>query len=83
MCFHRLFSVGHSDPKYVICGVPQVSILVFTALYIAEKSVGIIMHHLSVDLNHLADWFQENELILNLKKAKLRPCYLTRPNGSR
>ena len=41
-----------------------------TVLYIGGKTIDIIETHLSHDLNLLSEWFEENELILNLKKGK-------------
>ena len=43
-----------------------------TVLYVAGNDIEIIESHLieSDDLNLLAEWFKENELILNLKKVK-------------
>ena len=41
-----------------------------TVLYVPGKSIEIIENELSSDLSILAEWFRENELILNLKKGK-------------
>ena len=41
-----------------------------TVLHVAVNSIEIIKSQLSDDLNYLAEWFKENELILNLKKEK-------------
>ena len=41
-----------------------------TVLPVASNNIEIIESHLSDDLNLLAAWFKENELILNLKKGK-------------
>ena len=43
-----------------------------TILYIASNNIEIIESHLSDNLNLLADWFKENDLILNLKKRKTK-----------
>ena len=40
-----------------------------TVLYTAGNIFEIIKSHLSDDLNLLAEWFNKNELILNLKKG--------------
>ena len=34
------------------------------------KDLDAIQHNLSEDINSLASWFQDNELIINLKKGK-------------
>ena len=41
-----------------------------TVLYVAGKNIEIIESQLSDDLNLLAEWCKENELILNLKNGK-------------
>ena len=41
-----------------------------TVLYVAGKSIEIIESYFSSDLNGLATWLEENELILNLNKGK-------------
>ena len=41
-----------------------------TVLYVAGSNIELIESHLSHDLSLLAEWFKENELILNLKKRK-------------
>ena len=39
-------------------------------LYTPGKDIYIIEQNLSQDLERLAEWFTENEMILNLKKGK-------------
>ena len=41
-----------------------------TVLYVAGNNIVIIESHLSDDLNLLAEWFRENEFILNLRQGK-------------
>ena len=41
-----------------------------TVLYIAGKDIQFILTKLSKDMDSLADWLRENELIINLKKGK-------------
>ena len=41
-----------------------------TVLFFSGKSLQNIEQNLSEDIDRLADWFEENELILNLKKGK-------------
>ena len=41
-----------------------------TVLYVPGKTIEIIETHLNEDLMNLSYWFEENELILNLKKGK-------------
>ena len=41
-----------------------------TVLYVSGNSIEIIESHLSDNLNLLAEWFRENELILHLKQGK-------------
>ena len=41
-----------------------------TVLYTPGKDIYIIEQNLSQDLERLAEWFTENEMILNLKKGK-------------
>ena len=41
-----------------------------TVLYIAGKDIQSIQTKLSKDMDSLADWLRENELIINLKKGK-------------
>ena len=41
-----------------------------TVLYYTGKNIQQIEDKLSEDICHLADWFEDNELIINLKKGK-------------
>ena len=45
-----------------------------TVLYTPGKDIYIIEQNLSQDLERLAEWFTENEMILNLKKGKMYVC---------
>ena len=47
-----------------------------TVLYVPGKSANDIMEKLNSDLSKLDKWFAENELIMNLSKAKLKPSCL-------
>ena len=39
-------------------------------IFYADKDIGIIQERLNVDLERIAIWFSENNLIVNLKKSK-------------
>jgi hypothetical protein len=41
-----------------------------TILYVARKDIQSIQSKLSKDMDSLADWLRENELIINLKRGK-------------
>ena len=41
-----------------------------TVLYYAHKDVKIIEQKLTEDMSRLSEWFENNELIVNLKKGK-------------
>ena len=41
-----------------------------TALYVDDKDLNIIQTKLNKDIDAVADWLDENELIINLKKGK-------------
>jgi len=84
-----------SDPLFLLCGVPQGSILgpilflIFfndiencltfcdiiqfaddTVIYVSSNTVDEIQRKLSIELQNIANYFQENELVINLKKNK-------------
>ena len=40
-----------------------------TVLHYAHKEVSIIEEELTEDLSRLSEWFEQNELIVNLKKG--------------
>ena len=52
-----------------------------TVIYLAGKDTFIIESRLSADMQAISNWCTDNELILNLKKAKLSSCYLELPNA--
>jgi hypothetical protein len=41
-----------------------------TVLYYAHKEVSIIEEKLTEDLSRISEWFEQNELMVNLKKGK-------------
>ncbi len=41
-----------------------------TVLYYAHKEVNVIEEKLTEDLLRLSEWFEQNELMVNLKKGK-------------
>ena len=41
-----------------------------TVIYVADKDLKVINTKLSKDMESIADWFDENGLIINLKKGK-------------
>ena len=41
-----------------------------TVIFTSSKVLDAIQHNLSEDINSLASWFRDNELIINLKKGK-------------
>ncbi len=41
-----------------------------TVLYYAHKDVKIIEQKLTEDMSRLSEWFENNELIVNLKKRQ-------------
>ena len=47
-----------------------------TVIYYAHKEVNVIEERLTEDLSRLSKWFEQNELIVNLKKGKLNVCCL-------
>ena len=42
-----------------------------TVIYIADKDIKVIKSKLSTDLNAIADWLDQNALIINLNKGKI------------
>ena len=41
-----------------------------SVIFTSSKDLDAIQHNLSEDINSLASWFRDNELIINLKKGK-------------
>ena len=41
-----------------------------TVSYYAHKEVNVIEEKLTEDLSRLSEWFEQNELMINLKKSK-------------
>ena len=65
-----LFLILFND---VVDVIEHLSILKYaddTVLYVADKNIQSIKAKLSKDMDFLADWLKNNELVLNLKKGK-------------
>ncbi|CAB3980663.1 Hypothetical predicted protein [Paramuricea clavata] len=65
-----LFLVYFND---VIEAIEHSSIVMYaddTILYVVGKDIQSIQANLSKDMDSLADWLRENELIINLKRGK-------------
>ena len=45
-------------------------------IYAADKDLKVIKTKLSNDMESIADWFDENGLIINLKKGKTESLFL-------
>ncbi len=52
-----------SDPKIITYADD-------TVIFTSSKDLDAIQHNLGEDIKSLADWFRDNELIMNLKKGK-------------
>jgi hypothetical protein len=75
-----LFLVYFND---VIEAIEHSSIVKYadTVLYVARKDIQSIQAKLSKDMDSLADWLRENELIINLKRGKQNLFYLELRKG--
>ena len=67
--FGPLFIIFANDMVEVLRNSRIIKYADDTVLYVPNDNIEIIESHLSDYLNMLADWFKENELILNLKKG--------------
>ena len=52
-----------------------------TAIYVSDKEFKIIESKLSSDMCEISNWFDENELIMNLKKGKTEASCLALPKN--
>ena len=65
-----LFILFFNDITDVIVGTRIVKYADDTVIYAADKDLKVIKTKLSNDMESIADWFDENGLIINLKKGK-------------
>ena len=65
-----LFILFFNDITDVIMGTKTVKYADDSVIYVADKDLKVIKTKLSKDLQTIADWFDENGLIINLKKGK-------------
>ena len=65
-----LFILFFNDITNVIVGTRIVKYADDTVIYAADKDLKVIKTKLSNDMECIADWFDENGLIINLKKGK-------------
>ena len=65
-----LFIIFFNDITDVIEGARVVKYADDTVIYVADKDMNVIKTKLSNDMDSIADWFDENGLIINLKKGK-------------
>ena len=65
-----LFILFFNDITDVIVGAKIVKYADDTVIYVADKDLKAIKTKLSNDMESIADWFDENGLIINLKKGK-------------
>ena len=78
-----LFLVFFNDVIDAIAKAKVIKYADDTVLYFSSNSFIIIEKALSDDLTTLSTWFDNNELVANLKKAKRNAFYLVLLNDSR
>ena len=66
-----LFILFFNDITDVIVDAKIVKYAHNTVIYVADKDLKVIKTKLSNDMESIADWFDENGLIINLKKGKM------------
>ena len=65
-----LFLIFFNDITDVIKKANIIKYADTTVLYVADKNLEIIQNKLNQDIDAVANWLDENELIINLKKEK-------------
>ena len=65
-----LFILFFNDITDVILGARILQYADDTVIYVADKDLKVINSKLSNNMDSIADWFDENGLIINLKKGK-------------
>ena len=65
-----LFLIFFNDITDVIKKANIIKYADTTVLYVADKNLEIIQNRLNNDIDAVANWLDENELIINLKKEK-------------
>ena len=71
-----LFILFFNDVTDVIDGARIVKYADDTVIYVADKDLKVIKTKLTKDMESMADWFDENGLIINLKKARWNLFFL-------
>ena len=65
-----LFLIYFNDVHKSLCHSKIITYADDTVIFTSSKVLDAIQHNLSEDINSLASWFRDNELIINLKKGK-------------
>ena len=65
-----LFILFSNDVTDVIEGARIVEYADDTVIYVADKDMRVIKTKLSKYMDSIADWFDENGMVINLKKGK-------------
>ena len=65
-----LFTIFFNDITDVIEGARIVKYADDTVIYVAVRDMTVIKTKLSKDMDSIADWFDENGYVVNLKKGK-------------
>ena len=65
-----IFLIYFNDVHKSLCHSKIITYADDTVIFASSKVLDAIQHNLSEDMNSLASWFRDNELIINLKKGK-------------
>lgn len=65
-----LFLVHFNHVHKPLCYCKIITYAGDSVIFASSKDLDIIQHDISEDINSLASWFRDNELIINLKKGK-------------
>ena len=65
-----LFIIFLSDITDVISSAKIIKYADDTVIYVADKDIKVIKSKLAKDINAIADWLNQNALIINLNKGK-------------
>ena len=65
-----LFLIHFNDVRKSLCYSKIITDADDTVIFTSSKDLDAIQHNRSKDINSLASWFRDNELIINLKKMK-------------